>query len=76
MIAIAPLLLARFMGEGAERVGEGDLFFVGQVDLRKDDDPAPLHQLADFLRPRSGKQGFLVGVDHAADFRRGIGDFP
>jgi hypothetical protein len=40
-------LLALFVGESAERVREGDLLVIAQVDLREDEDAAPLQRLAD-----------------------------
>jgi NAD(P)-dependent dehydrogenase (short-subunit alcohol dehydrogenase family) len=60
-------LVGHFGRECAKRLGEGDLLFVGEADLRKDQHATRLEELADFTSHRAAQQLFLGVEDPAAD---------
>lgn len=57
---LVDFLTTHFWCEGAERLGEGNLFIVGEMDLREDEHALLLQQIAQFGRMDPREQLFLV----------------
>ena len=65
---LVDFLAAHFGSESAERPGESDLFLIGKMDLRKDQNPLSLEQPAQFIGMHAAEQVCLGGQDTGADF--------